>query len=182
MSVTIALLQGINVGKYKRISMADFKAIIADLGGEDATTIANSGNVVFRHDDSRGAEELRLVIENNVSEHVGVNIPTITRTSEEMQQVVAANPYPDVADPKCLHVDFLLEPVDHALDGITLGQDHITMIGREIYMHLPNKMSGSTYDAKSLNKRLGTHHTSRNWNTITKLLDLSKGMESSSPQ
>lgn len=171
-AVTIALLQGVNVGKYKRISMADLKKIIAALGGEDATTIANSGNVVFRHDDARTPEELRLAIEAAVSDHVGVEIPTITRSGEEMQQVIAANPHPDVDDPKCLHVDFLVDPIDGALDELEFGKDHLTLIGRELYMHLLNKMSGTTYDKKTLNKRLGTHHTSRNWSTVMKLTDL----------
>lgn len=176
MAVTIALLQGVNVGKYKRISMADFKAIIAGLGGEQATTVANSGNVVFQHDGSRPEEELRIAIEHAVSEHVGVSIPTVTRTGEEMKEIVAANPYPEIDDPKCLHVEFLTEPVSGALDDLKFGDDHLTMVDREIYLHLPNKMSGITYDAKTLFKRLGTHHTSRNWSTITKLTDLAKSL------
>lgn len=182
MAVTIALLQGVNVGKYKRISMADLKAIIADLGGEEATTVANSGNVVFRQDDSLSPKDLRLAIEKAVSKHVGVEIPTITRSAEEMREVVAKNPYPEVEDPKCLHVDFLLQAMDSALDGIEFGNDDLTLIGRDLYMYLPKKMSGITYDAKSLHKRLGTHHTSRNWSTITKLVDLSNRLESSSPK
>lgn len=177
MAVTIALLQGVNVGKNKRISMADFKEIIAGLGCEQATTVANSGNVVFRHDDSLEAEELRQAIEQAVSDHVGVPVPTVTRTADEMQAIVAANPYPEVDDPKCLHVEFLLEPMEGALDGIEFGDDHLTMIGREIYMHLPNRMSGITYDTKTLFSRLGTHHTSRNWNTVTKLADIASNLE-----
>src|SRR5690554_4112754 len=98
MAITAALLQGVNVGKYKRITMADFKQIITELGGEGATTVANSGNVVFRHDDSRTPEDLRVAIENAVSNHVGMAVPTITRSGEEMRQVVAANPYPNVID------------------------------------------------------------------------------------
>lgn len=177
MAVTIALLQGVNVGKYKRISMTDFKAIIADLGGENATTVANSGNVVFRHDHSRTPEALRIAIEKAVTDHVGVPIPTITRSGEEMLEVISANPYPEVDDPKCLHVDFLLEPVDGALDDLDFGKDHLTMIGRDLYMHLPNKMSGITHNAKTLGKRLGMHHTSRNWSTITKLANLADSIK-----
>ena len=176
MAVTIAMLQGVNVGKYKRISMADFKTIIAGLGGEEASTVANSGNIVFRHDDSRTPEELRLAIEQAVTEHVGVPIPTVTRTGAEMREIVEANPYPEADDPKSLHVEFLMEPMDGALEGIAFGEDHLTMIGQEIYMHLPNKMSGITYDAKSLFKRLGTHHTSRNWSTVTKLAAIANGL------
>lgn len=177
MAITIALLQGVNVGKYKRISMADFKQIIADLGGENATTVANSGNVVFSHNEGIGADALRLSIEDAVSDHVGIAIPTVTRTGSELQQIVAANPYTDVTDTKCLHVEFLNKPIPDALDDVDFGEDHLTMIGREIYMHLPNKMSGITYDAKTLHKRLGTHTTSRNWNTVTKLASIATGME-----
>lgn len=178
MDVTIALLQGVNIGKYKRISMADFKAIITALGGENATTIANSGNIVFSHDRARIPDELRLAIETAVSDHAGVLIPTITRPGAEIQQVIANNPYPDVDNPKHLHVDLLLEPVEGVLNGIEFGQDHLTLIGRDLYMHLPNGVSGLTYDARTLNKRLGTHHTSRNWSTITKLANLARMTES----
>lgn len=177
MAVSIALLQGVNVGKHKRISMADFKMLITNLGGEDPQTVANSGNIVFRHDNSLDAESLRRAIEQSVSDHVGVHVPTLTRTGEEMQQIVAANPYPHVSDPKCLHVEFLHEPAANVLSDIAFGEDHLTVIGREIYMHLPHKMSGITYDAKALFRRLGTHHTSRNWNTVTKLADLAAGMD-----
>lgn len=177
MTVTITLLQGVNVGKYKRISMADLTEIIAGLGGEQATTVANSGNVVFRHDGSLSEEDLRLAIEQAVSDHVGVPIPTVTRTGDEILKIVSANPYPDVGDPKCLHVEFLNDVVEDVLEGIAFGEDHLTMIGREIYMNLPNKMSGITHDAKALNKRLGTHHTSRNWSTITKLAELAQSLE-----
>lgn len=182
MAVTIALLQGVNVGKHKRISMSDFKAIITGLGGEDAATVANSGNIVFRHDDDRSPEDLRSAIEQAVSEHVAMPIPTVTRSGAEMQQILAANPYLEISDSKCLHVEFLLDSVEGALDGIEFGEDHLTLIGREIYMHLPNKMSGLTYDAKMLLKRLGTHHTSRNWNTVTKLADIAASMAGSPPE
>lgn len=177
MTVYIALLQGVNVGKHKRIAMADFKQIVAELGGDTPVTVANSGNVVFRDDDSRSVEELRLAIEQAVSEHVGMPIPTFIRTGDELRSIVASNPYPEVDDPKCLHVDFLLEAVDGALDDLDLGDDHLTLTGRDLYMHLPNKMSGVTHDSNALAKRLGTHHTSRNWNTVTKLADLATSLE-----
>lgn len=177
MAVTVALLQGVNVGKYKRISMADFKALIADLGGRDAVTVANSGNIVFTHDQTDEAK-LCAAIEKAVTEHVGVEIPTVTRTAAEMQQIVAANPYPEVTDTKCLHVDFLANETPDVLEDIEFGEDHLTVIGREIYMHLPNKISGTTHDGKTIQKRLGTRHTSRNWNTVTKLAQIAADLES----
>lgn len=170
MQIYIALLQGVNVGKYKRITMDVFRQIIADLGGLHAKTVANSGNVVFAYDGDLGSEELRLAIEKAVTDHVGQPVPTSIRTDNEMRQIFANNPYPHLTDPKCLHVEFLNESVPDALNGLEFGQDHLTMIDREIYLHAPNKMSGITYDAKALGKRLGKNHTSRNWNTVENLI------------
>ncbi len=177
MTVYIALLQGVNVGKHKRIAMADLKRIVIETGGRNPVTVANSGNVVFSYDDTMDAEALRATLENAISRHVGMPVPTLLRTGADMQSVVERNPYPQVTDPKCLHVDFLLEAVPDVLEGIDFSQDHLTASGSEIYLHAPNRMSGITYDASTLNKGLGTHHTSRNWSTVTKLAELATGLE-----
>ena len=172
MTTYAAFLQGVNVGKYKRIKMDDLKQIVIDLGGVDPRTIANSGNVVFTYAGRSGEEPLRKALEQAITDHVGKDVPVVMRNRKELHALIASNPYPEVDDPKCLHVELLNEPVPDALDGIDFGNDHLTMIGRDIYLHAPNKMSGITYDARALNKRLGTHHTSRNWNTIIKAVEI----------
>src|SRR4051794_32869155 len=43
----VALIRGINVGKAKRVAMADLRAALEDLGYTDVRTLLNSGNVVF---------------------------------------------------------------------------------------------------------------------------------------
>ena len=45
--VHVALLRGINVGKAKRIAMADLRALVESLGYSDVRTLLNSGNIVF---------------------------------------------------------------------------------------------------------------------------------------
>lgn len=176
MTIYAAFLQGVNVGKYKRIKMDDLKHIVRDLGGADPHTIANSGNVVFSYAGRSSEESLQKALERAVTDHVGKDVPVVLRNRKELLSLIANNPYPDVDDPKCLHVELLAEAVPDALAGIDFGKDHLTMVGRDIYLHAPNKMSGITYDARALNKRLGTHHTSRNWNTITKAAEIADGM------
>lgn len=172
MPIYSALLQGVNVGKYKRIAMADFRQIIADLGGTSITTIANSGNAVFSYAGDLVEESLRAAIEQAVTDHIGINTPTVLRSHKEIGAIMTANPYPDaVADPKTLHVIFLSKEISDVLSEMDFGEDHLTAIGREIYLFAPHKLSNSTYDAKSLNKRLGTHATSRNWNTVINLFE-----------
>lgn len=177
MPVLVAMLQGVNVGKNKRIRMEDFRTLVGQLGGAEMTTIANSGNIVFLHDGEKSPQEWRDEIEKAVSDHVGMPIPTVVRTSEEMTDVLRANPFPSVEDPKCLHVEFLVDSIADALADLETGEDALVLNGREIYMHLPNKMSGITYDAKTLGKRLGAHRTSRNWSTVTKLEATASGLD-----
>ena len=43
----VAFLRGINVGRAKRIAMADLRSLFSDLGYADVGTLLNSGNVVF---------------------------------------------------------------------------------------------------------------------------------------
>jgi uncharacterized protein (DUF1697 family) len=42
-----ALLRGINVGRAKRVAMADLRSLVEDLGYGEVGTLLNSGNVVF---------------------------------------------------------------------------------------------------------------------------------------
>ena len=44
----VALLRGINVGRAKRISMGDLRALFAGLGYGDVKTLLNSGNIVAK--------------------------------------------------------------------------------------------------------------------------------------
>ena len=43
----VALIRGINVGRAKRVAMADLRALVEGLGYRDVDTLLNSGNVVF---------------------------------------------------------------------------------------------------------------------------------------
>jgi uncharacterized protein (DUF1697 family) len=43
----IALIRGINVGRAKRVAMADLRKLVEELGYDDVRSVLNSGNVVF---------------------------------------------------------------------------------------------------------------------------------------
>ena len=48
MSECIAVIRGINVGRNKRLAMADLRDLMLDLGHTNVRTLLNSGNVLFR--------------------------------------------------------------------------------------------------------------------------------------
>ena len=47
-ALAIALIRGINVGRNKRIAMADLRDMLLDLGHTNVRTLLNSGNVLFQ--------------------------------------------------------------------------------------------------------------------------------------
>ena len=168
----VALLQGINIGAKKRIRMEDLRSLISGLGGENVRTYVNSGNAVFER--QRAAiPALEKDLEAALRQHIGVDVPVIIRTADDVARVVAENPFPEATDPKTLHVLFLREKpaieVVNAVEEMETGADRIAIHGREVYAFLPNYTTGATIDLMQVGKTLGVDATARNWNTVTKL-------------
>jgi uncharacterized protein (DUF1697 family) len=93
----VALLRGINVGKAKRVAMADLRAAIESLGYTDVRTLLNSGNAVFTSRTvlrKNAADELRAVL----LKKTGVSSRFTLRSAGELDDAVRANPLLDVAN------------------------------------------------------------------------------------
>jgi uncharacterized protein (DUF1697 family) len=171
----VALLRGVNVGRAKRIAMADLRALVESLGYTDVRTLLNSGNVVFS---ARRASTAALAraIEASLAERLGVESRTTVLSAAEMAEVVAGNPFGDRAhDPKRMLVAFLRDP-DGArklepLLAAEWGTDAIAMGERAAYLWCAGGILESRLlDAVTRALRDGT--TTRNWSTVLKLHSL----------
>ncbi|WP_431044993.1 DUF1697 domain-containing protein [Streptomyces sp. P1-3] len=177
MAAQIILLRGINVGGHRKFSMAEQREMMHALGYEQVTVHLQTGNIVLA-DPGTPPEETVRAIEDRVAADLGFRVSAMVRTREELAAVVAANPYPRAtAEPKTLHVAFLSDapadpaPLD-ALDVTSFAPDQFRLIGREIYLWCPNGVGRSKLAGKIDGMRLGVTVTSRNWNTVTRLLAL----------
>ena len=72
MSIYVALLRGLNVGKGNRISMADLRSCLQSNGLENVHTLLSGGNVVFRSE-GHLAEKLRETIGRALASRYMVN-------------------------------------------------------------------------------------------------------------
>jgi uncharacterized protein (DUF1697 family) len=173
----VALLRGINLGSVNKVPMKELTTVFQDMGHEGVRTHLQSGNVIF---DARSSSSKKLAaeIENAVFKAFGVRSPVILRAARDLQRTVEGNPFPvQGAKPTSLQVMFLADrPSSTAvktLDPDRSPPDQFHVKGREIYLWLPNGGGRSKLTNDYFEKRLGTSATARNWNTITKLLDLS---------
>ena len=171
--VYVALLRGINVGPKSKVAMTTLRDTCASVGCEDVVTYIQSGNVVLK---SRlTADKLRAALEAAIAEEFGFNPAVMIRTAKETTAVVERNPYAG-GDDKSVHVGFLQAAPDAAkkkcLDAIDCAPEELTVVGRDIYLHLPNGIGRAALPVQMERCLRPTPVTIRNWRTVTKLAEL----------
>src|SRR5688572_11970726 len=93
----VALLRGINVGRAKRVAMADLRALVEGLGYGDVRTLLNSGNVVFTVRRAAKSDPASR-IEKALAAQLGIASRVTVLTAPELAAVVEQNPLLKVAD------------------------------------------------------------------------------------
>jgi uncharacterized protein (DUF1697 family) len=170
----VAFLRGINVGKNKRISMAELRDVVTSLGHTDVTTYLQSGNLVFSSS-RRGNARLAGEIERAVADQLGVPARVLVLSRHELAAVVRSNPIPEAtADPSRFHCVFLEKVADadrvSALEAEDFSPDEFVMGDGVMYVWYRGGVQDSKL-SKVLDRRLGVACTARNWNTVTRLVD-----------
>jgi len=171
----IALLRGVNLGPRNRVRMADLRAALSHLGLADVRTHLQSGNAVFTSRAS--AARLERDIARCLADELGVAVPVVVRTRDELADVIARDPFGDVVDdPKRYQVSFLSGVPDRAvveaLHAADVAPERVVADGREIYAWHANGIQRSPLAKLLEDRRLGVTATARNWNTVTALLAL----------
>lgn len=172
----VALLRGINLGARNKVSMADLRDLFDSLGAEDVATYVQSGNVVFK---SRSGSRAELIeaIEQRIRSDLGLSVTVLLRTKAELAKVLRGNPFVESGrDQTKLHVTFLADRPDRArvrdLEGREFGADEHRVVGREVYLHCPNGYGRTKLNNAYFEKQLGVAATTRNWKTVTNLVEL----------
>ena len=171
----VVLLRGVNVGRAKRISMADFSAILTDLGATDIRTVLNSGNAVCTTD--RKPTALATAVGAEIEQRLGFSSDVIIRSANQLAAVLESNPLGSVATDASRHLVMFLGTAPTAADvaalqAIDLDPEQWVLDGEELHVWLPNGVADSQV-IKALNKGvLGVTWTGRNWSTVQKLHDL----------
>ena len=175
MASRIVLLRGINLPGRNRISMPALRAALAQAGFDDVRTYLQSGNVVLSSGDS--PEAVAAKVERVIADELGLDVAAVVRTRAELASIVKRNPLQDVAtNPKRYQVTFLGAKPEadalRALDAAVTGKERLVHSGRELYAWHPDGIGRSKLAALLVGPRLGVVATSRNWTTVTALLDL----------
>lgn len=182
MSLYIALLRGINVGGKNQIRMTDLAACFTDLGFTDVRTYIQSGNVIFRTDQTDPAQ-LAARIEEGLSNTFHYQASLVLRSYDQMREVVSEPPagFGDEPDVYRYDVVFLKAPLTaaEALQQVSPkeGVDQADAGDGVLYFSRLIRKASQSHLTRIIGSPIYQSLTIRNWNTTTKLLAIMGTME-----
>jgi uncharacterized protein (DUF1697 family) len=177
MAAYVSLFRGINVGGNHPVQMDALKELHQSLGLRDVRTHIQSGNVIFTSDEDESAQ-LAKHIEDRFEQRFGFHSEVMVRSASELQEINASNPFKDQQDKKTnwIVVMFLKHCPDATAQQDLLasyaGPEEIRIIGKEAHIYYPEGIGRSKLSGAYVEKKLKILGTARNWNTVTKLLEM----------
>ena len=178
MKTYISLLRGINVTGYRKISMVELKACYESIELQKVTTYIQSGNVLFQS--NKTVEILQQTITEAIKKTFGYPDVTIfVYQPEELQRLFANHPFtkhPE-ADLKKIYYTFLKDTPEtekvEALQTFQTQADQFKIIDNVVYIFCTNGYGDTKLTNNFFESKLKVRATTRNWNTVNKLLALS---------
>lgn len=175
MPTCIAFFRGINVGGRNKLPMKELVRLFEQLGIHGAKTYIQSGNVAFRCSRQQRPEIGRRVAAA-VMQHYGFEPGVLVLTVQELEHAVAANPFMDARkDPTSLYLWFLRDapanPDVERLENLKTDSERFKLDRKVFYLHTPEGF-GQSKLAENVEKCLDIDGSARNWQTVTKTLEL----------
>jgi uncharacterized protein (DUF1697 family) len=173
----VALLRGVNVGKAKRVPMADLRALLGDMGYTRVATLLNSGNFVFHA--ARGtASQHATDIAAAIAGRLKVQAPVVVKAARELAAIIEGNP---ISADEPNHPRLLVAFVQDAkrLRGLAAIQSLVVAperfaLGKDAAYLLCARGILESKAAAALLGKVGAAATSRNWATVLKLQALTE--------
>lgn len=173
----IALLRGINVGGNKKVPMADLKKLMEKEGYKNVKTLLASGNVIFEATE-KNESKLKTTLEKIYEKKFGFTIPVLIRSAESLEKLAKTNPFKGIPVTKDtrLYVTFLSG--DKPKGTIKIPYSSETGALKILRASPTEVITVIVLDPKVdtvkmmgiLEKEFGKNMTTRNWNTVEKLL------------
>lgn len=177
LDIWVALLRGINVGGKNSLPMPALVALLAELGVREIKTHIQSGNALFRSS-AGNISQLGERLSAAIMSHHGFSPQVLILGLAVIEKAMVENPFPEaVADPGNLHLGFLAHPPERPdlakLERLRRESERFWLGERVFYLYAPEGVGRSKLAANS-ERALGVVMTDRNWQTVSKIMDLAR--------
>jgi uncharacterized protein (DUF1697 family) len=173
----LALLRGINVSGHNMIKMDALKTTLEALAFSKVETYIQSGNV-FVETEEESSFSVGFKIKQEIYKTFGHEVPVIVLGKTDLEKCFKNNPFlkEKEVDTKKLYVAFLSKEMNSsAINELKISQfkpDEAVIDGNRIFIKYDVGAGKTRLDQKYIEKKLNVTATIRNWNTVTKLLEL----------
>ncbi len=172
MATFVALLRGVNVGKAKRVPMAEFRTLLSGLGYTGVATLLNSGNAVFQATKGSAAKHA-ADIAAAISNKLKLEVPVIVKSAKEFSAVVSECPIKaETANHSRMLVAFVQNVASltslAAIKPFVAPPEKFVIGQKAAYLFCANGILKSKA-GESLLGKAGRSATTRNWATVLKL-------------
>jgi uncharacterized protein (DUF1697 family) len=172
----LALVRGINVGGII-LKMDDLKKILAGIGFTNIRTYIQSGNVLFESKE-RDAHALEQRSMDAILHDKHLAVTVIVKSQAQLEKIAAAHPLASKGNDKSLYVTALnATPSKKLIEevmGMDYGADRFIIQGDVIYGCYGQGYGKSKFTNNYFESKLSVCGTTRNWNTLQKLLEMMK--------
>ena len=146
----IVLLRGINVGKAKRIAMADLRELLEGLGYADVKTHLQSGNAVVTSTST--TTTTAAAVKKALAAEANLDVEVVARTAAELSRAIAADPFGDIATDGSKHLLGFLSGTPAAAQRTALEakigtpeHDSYAIKGDHVYLWAPEGVLNSLF-------------------------------------
>lgn len=175
MQTTIILLRGVMPTGKNKVLMAPLRAALERAGLDNVRTYIQSGNVLASTRLGRSAVE--TLVHGVIKDTFGGDIKVLARPVRYFERALERNPYQG-ADPARLYFTLLADrPQDELVASfLALGHepDQVSVIEDMAYVLCATKYSDLRANNNFIERRLKVPATTRNFNTISKLIELGR--------
>ena len=168
------LLRGITPSGKNRVPMDILRAALSNAGLLDVQTYIQSGNVIAKS--ALTQSSLESLVHEVIFREIGADITVIARTHEQLKRVMEDNPFPSSAAsrtyfslfsaPAAAHLTEELARLEFSPDSVRINQD-------VLYTLYATKHSDSKFNNNFFERKLKVSATTRNFNTMSRLVALS---------
>ena len=177
MPAYVAMLRGVNVTGHNSIKMEQLRELCDRLSFQKVETYVQSGNIVFQAKTENPTLLSKRICES-ILDAFGFETPVIVRTSKEMENVIANNPFlkEKEVDSSKLYITFLREATQKSSLNtnakFATSKDRFFLASREIYLYCHEGYGRTKLSNNAIEKALSVTATTRNWRTTNTLLDM----------
>ena len=181
-NVYIALLRGINVGGQKTILMADLKAMFVKLGFLNVGSYIQSGNIVFSGE-KESKQKLENAIRNAIKDRFKLDVEVLVLGLPDLERIVARTPYHNkslaVGERIYLTVLSKKPTKENVAKLIEMKNsiDDFDVIEKTVYLLCRKGYAKSTFNNNTIEKVLNATATTRNLETMTKLVEMGRAID-----